>query len=274
MSGICSRYYKTNKDNPDIPERFLRHLKKVGSYYSALVDITACACNEKYKKQFSDMDLVLLKPVIDSQPIFSWTSVIKKSVHITEEYEKFKKSCLHDHVIFDKLKEIYGTDNNNPHLDEEKIKQHLYLHAEMNILKDIINQRDKRPVFIALYHRWLLPDTKDVTFKNDALKYMITDLDRIIRKELLDKHVDIRARSDSEGESGNSDYAVHVDAKVDDLIESELFGACLSTIDDFAGDLFPEVTDLQAGVDSLTTCSGRVTGSALVMEILLTVNQV
>ncbi|CAB4416304.1 unnamed protein product [Rhizophagus irregularis] len=48
-------------------------------------------------------------------------------------------------------------------------------------------------------------------------------------------------------------------------------GACLSTIDDFTGDvpaddLLPEVTDLQAGVDSLTIRSGRVTGLALVME--------
>ena len=52
---------------------------------------------------------------------------------------------------------------------------------------------------------------------------MITDLDQIIRKELLDKHVDIRARSDSEGESGDSDNAVHVDyAKVDNLMESDI----------------------------------------------------
>src|SRR3954447_8598482 len=115
----------------------------------------------------------------------------------------------------------------------------------MNILTNIIDRGNKRPVFIAvskqccylcglyiefarskeyqiftsgahnkLYRRWVLPDTRNITFKNDALKYMIAHLDQIIREELK-HHVDIRARSDCEGESVNSDNAKRIDrAKV------------------------------------------------------------
>ncbi|CAI2189218.1 12827_t:CDS:2, partial [Funneliformis geosporum] len=226
---------------------------EVGSYYSALVDITACACNVKYKNQFSNMDVVTLKPVsINRQPIFSWANIIQKFVHVTKEYEKFKKRCLDDDDTLKKLKEVYKTDTNgNPQLDSEKIEQRLCLHAEMNTLTNIIDSKDKKPTFIAvskyccylcelyikfantkgyniftsgahnkLYHKWVLPDTKDVTLKNDALKYMIAELDRIIRKELREKHIDIRARSDSEGESVDSDNAKHIDhSEVDDLME-------------------------------------------------------
>ena len=72
-----------------------------------------------------------------------------------------------------------------------------------------------------MYHRWVLPDTKDITFKNDALKYIIADLDQIIRKELREKHIDIRARPDSSGESGDSDNAEHLDhVIVDNLIKT------------------------------------------------------
>ncbi|CAI2177902.1 5489_t:CDS:2 [Funneliformis geosporum] len=153
----------------------------------------------------------LKKPVkVPRQPIFSWANIIQKFVHVTREYEKFKKRCLDDHVILEKLKEIYGIDgNDNPHLDNENIEQRLYLHAEINILTDIIDKKDKRPIFIAV-SKWILPDTKDITFKNDALKIMIANLD-----------IDIRARSDSEGESRDSDNAKHIDhVKVDNLIET------------------------------------------------------
>jgi len=123
-------------------KKFLRHLKKVGSYDSALVDITACACNEKYKKQFSNMDMVMLNPVIVRQPIFSWANVIQKFIHATKEYEKFKKRCLDDEFILGKLKEIYRTDGNtDPQLDNDKIEQRLYTHAEMNILTHFIDQK-------------------------------------------------------------------------------------------------------------------------------------
>ena len=49
---------------------------------------------------------------------------------------------------------------------------------------------------------------------------MIADLDQIIREELK-HHVDIKARSDSEGESGESDNEKRIDrAKVNELYES------------------------------------------------------
>jgi hypothetical protein len=258
ISEICSRYYKkvkdkTVEDNLEIWEKFLRHLKKMGSYDSALVDITACACNEKYKEQFSNMVMVMLNLIkVPRQPIFSWANVIKKFIHNTGEYEKFKKRCLGDDFILERLKEIYGTDrNSDPQLDNDKIEQRLYLHAEMSILTNIIDRGNKKLVFIAvskqccylcelyikfarsieyqiftsgahdkLYHRWVLPDTRNITFKNDALKYMIADLDRIIKEELK-HHVDIRPRSDSEGENGDSDNAKRIDrAKVNNLYKT------------------------------------------------------
>ncbi len=242
ISGICSSYYKKVKDETVEDnlktwwERFLRHLKKVGSYDSALVDITACACNAKYKDQFSNIDLVMLNPdIVHDQPIFSWANVIQKFIHSNKEYEKFKKRCLGDDLILERLEKIYGkVSNTNPYpqLDNEKFEPYLYSHAEMNIMAYIIDRGNKKPAFIAvskhccylcelyikfarnkgyqiytsgahnkLYHKWLLPNTRDITFKNDALKYMIADLDQIIKEELK-HHVDIKSRSDSEGESG------------------------------------------------------------------------
>jgi hypothetical protein len=259
ISGSCSSYYKKVKDKTVEGslktwwKKFLRHLKKVGSYDSALVNITVCACNEKYKEQFSNIELVTLNPVIvHRQPIFSWTNVIQKFIHSNKEYEEFKKRCLGDDLILERLKEIYGTDSNtNPQLDNEKIEQHLYSHAKMNIMTYIIDQGNKQQAFIAvskhccylcelyikfarnkgypiftsgahnkLHHKWLLPDTKNITFKNDVLKYMIANLDRIIREELK-HHVDIKARSDSEGESKESDNEKCIDhAKVNELYKT------------------------------------------------------
>src|SRR5436189_2398346 len=111
----------------------------------------------------------------------------------------------------------------------------------MNILTKIIDQKNKNQVFIAvskhccylcklyikfaqskgykiftseannkIYHKWMLPDTQDITFKNNALKYMIANLDQVIRKE-LEHYINIKARSDSEGESENSDNAKCID---------------------------------------------------------------
>jgi hypothetical protein len=241
ISEICSKYYKIVKRNIVFPEEFKRHLKKVGSYYSAFINVTVCACKEKYKNQFSNMEVILLNSVKVYQPIFSWTSVLEKVIPDFKEFEKFKKICLDNHFVLERLKEIYGIYGNknlllkeNPRLDEN-IKQYLYSHVEMNILSNIIDDKDTRPVFITvskycchlcelyiefargkgyhifisgthkkLYHRWVLPVTKDSAFRNDALKYMIVKLDWIIREEVKD-HVSIRAKPDSEGESGDSD---------------------------------------------------------------------
>lgn len=49
----------------------------------------------------------------------------------------------------------------------------------------------------------MLPHMKDTTFKNNVLNYIIVKLDQIIRKE-INHHVSIMAKSDSEGENGNS----------------------------------------------------------------------
>ena len=131
-----------------------------------------------------------------SQPISSWEEIIQ--TYIPNQYEEFKKRCLDDDLNNQaRLKEIY-----NNQLDEN-ISQHIYLHAEMNILTKIVDQKYKSRTFIAvskkccylcelyikyintrgynihisgthkkLYHRWQLPDT----FKKEFVSNTIFDL--------------------------------------------------------------------------------------------------
>ncbi|GBC41579.2 hypothetical protein RhiirA5_411059 [Rhizophagus irregularis] len=66
-------------------------------------------------------------------------------------YEDFKKRCLRDSVIAKRLHMVYGSgDNLDTRLDLENINKRVCLHAEMNILTEIINQRIKTRVFIAV----------------------------------------------------------------------------------------------------------------------------
>lgn len=246
LSGTCSRYYKTIKGSA-APEKFLRHIKKVGSYYTALYDITACACKEKYKLQFLNMYVHKLNPITISQPIFSWKNIIQRYIPNHAKYEEFK-SCLDDRATSERLSEIYG---NVDRLDDENIKQHVYLHAEMNILANIIDQKYKGIAFIAvskrccylcelyikfartkgyqiftsgahkkLYHKWILPNIMDTTFRTESLNYMIKNLNWIINEE-IGKHVSIVERSDSEGESGNSGADSNNHEEADELMKAE-----------------------------------------------------
>jgi hypothetical protein len=52
VSKVGCYYYKKVSKNPTILKRFLKHLKKVGSYIESLINITSCACNESYKVLF------------------------------------------------------------------------------------------------------------------------------------------------------------------------------------------------------------------------------
>ena len=77
VSKVCCYYYKKVSKNTTIPKRFLKHLKKVGSYMGSLINITSCACNKSYKVLFSNMKLNILKPIVTHQPIFSWRNIIQ-----------------------------------------------------------------------------------------------------------------------------------------------------------------------------------------------------
>ncbi|RIA79262.1 hypothetical protein C1645_846943 [Glomus cerebriforme] len=227
LSDKCLNYYNEFK-NSSIPEKFLRHIKKVGSYCAALIDITACACKDKYKLLFSNMHMHKLEPIIISQPIFSWENIVQRYIPDHEEYEEFKRRCLDDDFTSKRLTKIYGNVNR---LDKS-IEQHIYLHAEMNLLTNIINQRYKDRAFIAvsksscylcelyirfvnkkgykiytsgahkkLYSEWLLPKIKDTNLRHESLKDMINQLDQVINEEIV-KHISIVVRSNSDGESG------------------------------------------------------------------------
>ncbi|CAG8612443.1 14597_t:CDS:1 [Acaulospora morrowiae] len=226
ISRFCGEYYHTAKDDPTFPKKFLGHIKKVGSYIGSLMDITNCVLKDRYKTLFSSIDMNLLDPIHANQPIYSWKDVVQKFFHAQEKgYENFKKTRLKDYVIRNRLEEIYG--GVDKQLERENVS-HIYLHAELNVLTNIMNH-DKERKFIAvskrccylcesyirfaqskghniafsgshkkLYHGWKLPDAFKKEFMSDAL----FDLDQIIERE-IERHVSISTKSDSGAESGS-----------------------------------------------------------------------
>ncbi|RIA80380.1 hypothetical protein C1645_838817 [Glomus cerebriforme] len=211
ISRVCYYYYRKVLKDVKAPKKFLKHLKKVGSYMRALIDITSCACNKKYKDLFFNMKLHILKPIVTHQPIFSWRNIVQRFIHNSIEYENFKNACLSDNIKAVKLATIYGVEN----LELKGIKKSICLHAEMNILNEIINQGKKSRTYIAvskkccylcelyikfaheqkynivisgahkkIYNRWKLPSPTDVAFKSDFLSYALKELDRIIQEEV------------------------------------------------------------------------------------------
>jgi hypothetical protein len=246
ISAECEEYYEKIKRDPTIPKKFLRHLKKVGTYTSSLMDIIKCVCNKKYKVAFSNIDLHRLDPTRSNQSISSWKSIIQEFIGSNNnDYRKFRENCLKNFimvgeekrfVIEERLKRIYGGVDTQL---ENKKKQNVYLHAEMNIFTKIIDQKDKENrVFIAvskkccylcelyikfaqdrgykivisgthkkIYHGWKLPITEDNAFKKASLVYLLSNLDQIIRDKI--KQININANesamSDSSGEVRNKE---------------------------------------------------------------------
>uniref|UniRef100_U9TZP6 Uncharacterized protein n=1 Tax=Rhizophagus irregularis (strain DAOM 181602 / DAOM 197198 / MUCL 43194) TaxID=747089 RepID=U9TZP6_RHIID len=84
-------------------------------------------------------------------------------------YEDFKKRCLRDSVIAKRLHMVYGSgDNLDTRLDLENINKRVCLHAEMNILTEIINQRIKTR---KVYDCWKLPVPNiNANFINNSMK--------------------------------------------------------------------------------------------------------
>ncbi|RIA85555.1 hypothetical protein C1645_879225 [Glomus cerebriforme] len=238
LSITCCRYYKNqgeqfkNLEDPATPrylKKFLGHVKKVGSYYGSLNRIISYACNAKYKILFSHLEVILLEPTMTEQSIISWENVIKKFITDHKEYENFKEACLSNNKKKDNLRNVYGR---NMQLDSTDIKQTVKLHAEMNILINVlINKEDKSRAFIAvskkccylcelyirfartkgyvidisgthrkIYHLWKFPDANNAIFYDESLSYMIKNLNRIIRDETKN-FTEEMASSDREAET-------------------------------------------------------------------------
>ncbi|GBC00296.1 hypothetical protein RclHR1_03800012 [Rhizophagus clarus] len=251
ISVICQSYYEqldeTYKNK--IPEKHLGHLRKVGSYIASVVNLKICASSEKYKVLFSNIELCILKPtaIKTGQPIYSWECVIRSFVPNNVDYERFKDKCLNDEHIKKRLKMIYpvkkkerpdeksGQPDEEIQLNDDNIKIRAYLHAEMNILVNMIDQEDKSKAFIALskrccylcelyinfarkrgyniivsgnhrkiYRGWKFPQVTSNSFRIGSLKYILANLDRVIDNKI--KHYTESLDTDSDSSVGSEDF--------------------------------------------------------------------
>ncbi|RHZ78031.1 hypothetical protein Glove_168g135 [Diversispora epigaea] len=220
MSKVCFEYYQISKKDSTISKKFLRHIKKVGSYFGSLMDITDCVRKERYKASFSCIDIHLLDPITTNQLIYSWNDIIKRFIPIPEEYEYFKKVCLEDCEIKKRLENVYDSIDTQMNCENSI---HICLHAELNVLTNIMDQ-GKEKKFIAvskrccylcesyirflrskgykitvsgtnqkLYHGWKLPDA----FKKEFMSDTLFNLDLIIESK-IEYHTNIIDKSDSD----------------------------------------------------------------------------
>jgi len=233
ISRVCAEYYKKVKKSSKIPKDFLRRVRKVGSYLGSLINIVRCVCKEFHKGQIANLELKKLEPIKTRQTISSWNTTIQ-SVISSKEFEDFRNACLKDDDTKDDIKKIYGDRGPITTKLDSEIEQDVCLHAEMKILADIVNRKDKSRAFIAvskdscylcelyiefaqkqgynivvsgshkkIYHAWKLPDIKDYTFWMNSVSYMITNLNLIIKNEVQERN-HLLAQSDSEGNSLDS----------------------------------------------------------------------
>ncbi|PKB96077.1 hypothetical protein RhiirA5_472470 [Rhizophagus irregularis] len=221
ISLVCNKYYKQvedeSEDESDFPPKFLGHIKKVGSYIESIKGIIVCARKKQYKSLFSNIKVFKGRPVIiNDQPIYSWKNIIKRFID-EDKYKRLMDKCSKKPEVIERINKVY-TDNATQQqpLDDDDVKQCIYLHAEMNILAPlIIDSKIKSRVFIAvskrccylcelyidfaikqgynivvsgkhgkIYSKWILPHVKDNNFKARSLTYILENLDRIIEKKL------------------------------------------------------------------------------------------
>ncbi|PKC76254.1 hypothetical protein RhiirA1_513264 [Rhizophagus irregularis] len=220
ISVVCQSYYEQldKIDKSEIPQNFLEHLRKVGSYVASAINIMEYASNVKYKNLFSNIELHIIEPIntiiTTSQPISSWEYVIESFVHNHVDYERFRDECLKNENIVRRLKWLYY-DGTELKLDNDNIEIPVYLHAEMNILASMIDQEDKSKTFIAvskrccylcelyidfarkrgyniiisgtcgkIYREWQLPQVASIDFRIESLKYILENLDRVIENKI------------------------------------------------------------------------------------------
>ncbi|PKC56148.1 hypothetical protein RhiirA1_542227 [Rhizophagus irregularis] len=234
ISRVCYNYYPTAKKDPTIPEKFLRHIKKVGSYIGSFIYIIDCACKPEYKTQFSCIELKLLDPNTAVKTVSSWSDTVKHYFRnqTNNVFYEFKERCLNDPVIKEDLVRVYGKNGKEtPGMLDCEVTKKLRLHAEMNVLLKLMDHGKKDIGYIAvskkccylcdlyinflkskgynitisgshkkLYHFWELPDA----LKQEFINYATSELDYIIEQE-TNNHTNIIAISDSDPDSDDSD---------------------------------------------------------------------
>ncbi|RIA99206.1 hypothetical protein C1645_811677 [Glomus cerebriforme] len=229
ISQICMEYYKKIKDKSNISSKFLGHIKKVGSYVGSMLGIIECARNIQYKPLFSIIRVFKRNPdIINNQSIYSWKNIIKRFID-ENNYKCFMDRCSKKPKVMERWRKVYtniGTQQQQ--LDGNDVKQCIYLHAEMNILALIIDDKIKSREFIAvskrccylcelyidfarrhgyniivsgnhkkIYSGWKLLNVKDNTFKIEALRYILENLDRILENKIKYYAKSLQADSDN-----------------------------------------------------------------------------
>ncbi|RIA89382.1 hypothetical protein C1645_851053 [Glomus cerebriforme] len=242
-SHVCNMYYKKIKDKNDekvkfsVLSEFLELIKKVGSYAGSIIGIVECARNTQYKSLFSNSIVIKRSPVIiNNQSIYSWKNIIRRFID-EDKYEDFMDRCLRKTNVTERRSRAYtdhATKQQQP-LDGGDVKQYVYLHAEMNILSYIIDNKIYGREFIAvskkccylcelyidfaqkqgydiivpgnhkkIYSGWKLPHVKDDNFKISSLRYILENLNRIIGQKLEHYTRSLPAGPDNGGNSPNS----------------------------------------------------------------------
>ncbi|CAG8641663.1 3058_t:CDS:2 [Funneliformis mosseae] len=131
----------------------------------------------QYKLQFANIRVRRIDPVIINQPISFWKNTVQRYIPDPAQYEEFKRRCLNDKYISGRLTNIYGSVDG---LDNEDIKQRIFVNRKG--YKVYTSGAHKK-----LFSKWLLPELKDISLRNESLNYMINQLDKVINKEIA-KH--------------------------------------------------------------------------------------
>ncbi|UZO19044.1 uncharacterized protein OCT59_010347 [Rhizophagus irregularis] len=245
------------KNDPNVPTKFLEHLKKVGSYMVSVRGILECARNSQYKSLFSNVQIIKVDPVIiNKQPIYSWKNIIKRFID-EDKYNRFMDRCSKNPEVMERINKVYTVHTDNATREQQLldgidvIQCNTYLHAELGILALIINKKINSRVFIAvsksccylcglyldfvikqgyniaiygkhmkLYSRWIFPHVDNNDFNTRSLKFLLENLNRIIEKNLNNHIKSLPAGPDSPGNSPdpyNSDDDVYEYAKFNGL---------------------------------------------------------
>ncbi|PKY57127.1 hypothetical protein RhiirA4_509121 [Rhizophagus irregularis] len=232
ISVLCHDYYKQldGIKKSETPQKFLGHLRKVGSYVASAIILSDRASDIKYKNLFSNIELRMIKPIIitNNQPIYSWEYVIKSFVRNHVDYVRFKDECLDNEHIVRRLRKVYSDGTGQLKLDNRNIETHVYIHAELNILASMIDQEDKSKTFIAvskrccylceqyigflrkqgydiiisgehgkIYLGWKLPQVASINFRIRSLNYLLEKLGRVIERKINYQTRSLDADSDS-----------------------------------------------------------------------------
>ncbi|CAB4441327.1 unnamed protein product [Rhizophagus irregularis] len=235
ISRVCYNYYLTAKKDPTIPEKFLRHIKKVGSYIGSFIDITNCARKQKYKTLYSCIELKLLDPNMVVKTVSSWSDTVEHYFRDQKIYDEFKKKCLNDPVIKKNLVRVYGKDT--PDMLDCEVTKKMHLHAELNVLVNLMDQGKKDIDYIAvskkccylcdLYIKFLISKGYKITISGSGLHkklYHIWKLPdafkQIIEKE-ISNHTNIIAIPDNDPDSSDPESVLYygsIVSYIDDLV--------------------------------------------------------